>query len=113
MKTFALVLLLMLSLSAYAQAGLPAGYTKIASAVPTTSYTDSTCPDATTCYYYVTAVDSAGAESGVSNQAFATIPATGTHTVSLTWSETTTGVTFNVYQHVGPLAPSAVSGVVH
>jgi hypothetical protein len=46
-------------------------YNRIASAVSTTSYTD-TVASGTTYYYVVTAVDGSGSESAFSNEAFAT-----------------------------------------
>jgi hypothetical protein len=50
-------------------------YTRINSALDTTPYdTDSTVQGGKTYYYVVTAVDSAGAESGYSNPAQAVIP---------------------------------------
>lgn len=50
-------------------------YTKIdASLDPATSYTDSTVQSGQTYYYVTTAVDSAGVESGYSNQVTAPIP---------------------------------------
>jgi hypothetical protein len=50
-------------------------YTRINSALDTTPYdTDSTVTGGQTYYYVVTAVDSAGAESGYSSQAQAVVP---------------------------------------
>lgn len=109
-------------LPSFAQA--PAGFTKLAN-VSTTSYTDSTCADQTTCYYLVTALDSSGHESPGAqcsstqlcfsgNQAVAIMPSSGTHTVALSWTASgSTGVTYNVYSHVGPLAPSSLGAVVN
>lgn len=105
-------------------AQIPAGFTKLAN-VSATTYTDATCPDLTTCYYIVTAVDSTGHESsgaGCSatalclggNQAVAQMPSSGTHTVALSWTaSTTTGVTYNVYSHVGPFPASALNATVN
>jgi fibronectin type 3 domain-containing protein len=116
-------LLLLISCTLYAQ-GAPAGFTKLTT-VTTTTYTDSTCANQTTCYYYVTAVDSAGHESAGApcgttqlcfggNQAVAVMPSSGTHTVAVSWTaSTTTGVSYNVYRAVGPLAPSSLGAVVN
>lgn len=106
-----LCLILAVSISAVAQP--PAGFTKIGTSA-STSYTDSTCPDGAKCYYYVTAVNSSGEESAVSNEAAGAIPTTGAHTVSLNWTaSTTTGVTYNVYQQIGPFAPSGLTATVN
>lgn len=104
---------LLLAIGAHAQAG--AGFIKLnTSPVTTTAYTDSTCPDSGVCYYQVTAVDASGHESTASlcsttlganvscfnsNQLKVVIPATGTHSVSLSWiaSTTTPAPTYNVY----------------
>jgi fibronectin type 3 domain-containing protein len=115
-------LLALLTIGAYGQAAT--GFTKIGSST-TTTYTDSTCANQTTCYYQVTAVDSVGHESlpascGASvlcfggNQAVATMPSSGTHTVALSWAASlTTGATYNVYRAVGPLPPSTISLVIN
>lgn len=113
MKRASLLLLLFLSTAAFAKAQSLTGYTNIGN-VSVTAFTDSTCPDANTCSYQTTAVDNIGSESSPSNVAIATIPKTGTHTVALTWvASGTSGVTYNVYRHIGPLAPSALSAVVN
>ena len=100
------------------------GFTKLAT-VNTNTYTDSTCANQTTCYYQVTAVDSLGHESPATlcgssqlcfgtNQAVVTMPSSGTHTVSLSWTaSTTTGVQYNVYRAVGPLSASNLSATVN
>lgn len=90
-------------------AQIPNGFTKIATSINTVTYSDTTCPDKTTCYYYVTATDSTGAESKLSNEGTAVIPDTGTHTVTLNWTASASiNVTYNVYQHIGPLAPTGL-----
>jgi hypothetical protein len=51
-------------------------YTRLITAAdPATTYSDSSVQSGTTYYYVVTAVDGNGAESGFSNQATATVPA--------------------------------------
>jgi hypothetical protein len=101
------------------------GFVKIASGVTATKYTDASCPDQVTCYYEVTAVDSAGFESGPSTclstspcianvELIVGMPVSGTHTVALTWvASNSTGVSYNVYQHVGPFPASNLGGTVN
>lgn len=121
-KLWTLVLLLLAAGSLWGQAS--SGFTKIASTA-STSYIDSTCPDQTTCYYQVTAVDSTGHESQAAvcatnqlcfstNEAVAQMPSSGTHTVTVNWTaSTTSNVTYNVYQHLGPVSPGPVSATVN
>src|ERR1700691_506837 len=105
-KTFIIVVILLLSaVAAGAQAG--AGFTKISN-VSVLTYADTTCPDLSTCYYQVTALDSQGFESAPApcsttalcqggNMAVAVMPSSGTHTNTLTWvASTSTAVTYNV-----------------
>lgn len=113
MKRASLLLLLLLSTAAFAKAQSLTGYTNIGN-VSVTAFTDSTCPDGSSCSYQISAVDSIGVETCCSNIAVALVPKTGTHTVALTWvASGTSGVTYNVYRHIGPLAPSALSAVVN
>jgi len=121
-----ILLLSLLAATASAQAA-PAGFTKIAStAAGVVTYSDASCADQTTCYYYVTAVDpvtgheSPGAAcSGTAlcfggNQAVAVMPSSGTHTVAVAWiASLTVGVTYNIYRAVGPLAGSGLSATVN
>ena len=116
-----IAVLLFCATGALAQA--PAGFTKLAN-VSAATYTDATCANQTTCYYVVTAVDATGHESPPSacgpavlcfggNQAVAVMPSSGTHTVLLTWTASpTAGVTYNVYEHTGPLTASNLNAVV-
>ena len=116
------LLALMLSVSAQAQAS--AGFTKIGNTSGLT-FTDTSCQNLTTCFYQVTVLDAQGFESAPStcaatvpcvggNAAMAIMPSSGTHTVTLTWTaSTTTGVTYNVYRHVGPIAASGLNAVVN
>ena len=123
-KFLFLTLLFLLPFLAKAQE-IPAGFTKLAN-VSAVTYTDATCPNLTTCYYIVTAVDSTGAESQPSgcsitgqlcvngNEAVAQMPSSGTHTVLLSWiASSTPGVTYNVYQHIGPLPGNFLKAVVN
>lgn len=123
MKHFVIGVLLFLAAgAANAQAG--SGFTKLAN-VSTLTYTDSTCPNQSSCYYQVTTLDSAGFESQPAacastqlciggNTAVVSMPSSGTHTVTLTWTASpSTGVTYNVYQHIGPLPASGLGGKVN
>jgi fibronectin type 3 domain-containing protein len=126
--TFAAVLLSLLLLAVPAHAQAAPGFTKISSQQTGTSFVDGTCPLQSTCYYQVTSVDSAGHESVPSacataqlcfagNQAVATMPSSGTHSVAVSWTAPTlpagTTVTYNLYRSIGPPAPSSVSAVVN
>lgn len=117
--------ILLLMTAAQAQ-GAPAGFTKLTTTSATAvSYTDSTCLNQTTCYYFVTAVDAAGHESPGAlcsgtqtcfgtNQAVATMPNSGTHTVVVGWTASPSTVTgYNVYRAVGPLAAGNVTATVN
>lgn len=107
-----------------AQVGGGTGFTVIAS--PTgTSYTDTTCPLQSSCYYQLTAVDSFGAESLPAscaatqlcvggNTAVAQMPSSGTHTVTVSWiASTSTVANYKVYRHIGPLPGSNVTTTVN
>jgi hypothetical protein len=123
MKRFAL-LLSILFVCSVASGQAPAGFIKLGN-VSATTYTDTGCPDLTTCYYIVKAVDSFGFESVAApcattalclggNQAVAQMPSSGAHSVVLSWTASTTaGVTYNVYVHVGPFAPSSINATVN
>lgn len=120
-KLLLLILIFAVRISA---AQTPAGFTKLAN-VSAVTYTDTTCPVLTTCFYIVTAVDSTGHESigaacGATalcfggNQGVAIMPSSGTHTVILNWTASTTaGVTYNVYSHVGPFPATNFSATVN
>lgn len=119
---FLALLSIWLALPAIAQAASP-GYTKIGTATGTT-FSDPSCPNQSSCYYQVTAIDSGGFESGPAscaatslcvggNQVVAVMPSSGTHTVGLAWTASaTTAVSYNIYRHIGPLPPASVSIVV-
>jgi len=116
-----IVLVGILSLSLHAQAA--AGFSKIGTATSTT-FSDTSCPNQSTCYYQVTALDGQGFESQPSscnatqlciggNTVVAVMPSSGTHSVALSWTgSTTSGVTYNIYRHVGPLAGSNLAAIV-
>jgi hypothetical protein len=109
-----------LLMASLASAQAPSGFTKLANVTTGVSYTDATCPDQVTCYYVVTSLDSTGHESQPATcatgatcidgiQAQAVMPSSGTHTVALTWvASTSSGVSYNVYQHVGPFPASGL-----
>jgi fibronectin type 3 domain-containing protein len=122
-KTYILFgLLFLIATPLKAQAG--AGFTKISN-VSVLTYADTTCPDLSTCYYQVTALDAQGFESAPApcsttvlcqggNMAVAVMPSSGTHTNTLTWvASTSTAITYNVSRHIGPLAPSNLNAVVN
>lgn len=94
------------------------GYTKVGSvAVGTTTYTDTTVADGQTYQYEVTEQNSAG-ESGATMTGAAVIPATGTHTATVTWTPGSGGgapTTFNIYRTtiVVPNPPAAASVTVN
>src|ERR1700733_7881275 len=92
------------------------GYTKLnTSAVTTATFTTGTLTDGIAYNFEVTGVNSAGIESGPSNIVTATVPATGTHTATITWTAGANDVSFNVYdQQVAPAnPPSAVQVVIN
>jgi hypothetical protein len=110
--------------AAHAQAS--SGYTKLnTSPVTTLTYTDSSCPLQTSCYYEVTSVDAQGFESipGTcaatqlcvgGNQMYVQMPTSGTHTVTLSWiASSTPSVTYNVYRHIGPFGPTGGTATVN
>lgn len=124
-KLFIFLSLLFLSaISTVANAQAATGFTKVGN-VTTLTYVDSTCPDLSTCYYQVTALDAQGFESGPAacaatqlcqngNMAVAIMPSSGVHTVTLTWgASATASVSYNVYRHIGPLSPSGLGAVVN
>ena len=107
--------------------GTSGGFTKLAN-VSTSSYTDTTCANQTTCYYQVTTVDAQGFESVPAscapaaicvggNTAVAIMPSSGTHTVSITWTPPTLAVgvtvTYNVSRHSGPFGGSNLNTVIN
>jgi hypothetical protein len=105
-------------------AQVPAGFVKLSN-VAVLTYTDATCPDLTTCEYFIVAVDASGVESaGAScaalqlcvngNIVVAQMPSSGVHTVTLSWGASpTTGVTYNVYSHAGPLPATNAKSTVN
>jgi fibronectin type 3 domain-containing protein len=124
LKTLALSLILTAFCGLHAQAQSAAGFTKLGSATAMT-FTDTSCGNQTTCYYQVTALDSLGHESPAAlcgtaqlcfgtNQVVAVLPSSGTHSVVLSWSASSTaGVTYNVYRAVGPLPAGSVNATVN
>jgi hypothetical protein len=112
---------LLLALVAHSKAGY-LGLTPLASVGPAVAtYTDSTVSDGQGYAYWVTAAAAACpaapscGESGVSGFVIAIIPATGSHSVSLAWTPSTSPgvVTQNIYRVPVPLAPSGLSVTVN
>jgi fibronectin type 3 domain-containing protein len=89
----AVLLFLVLLPAARAQGSMKS----LATNVTSTGYTDTTCPDGSTCYYAVTAVNSSGAESLPSNVAKAVMPASGSHSASLNWNTSAGANSYKVY----------------
>jgi len=88
------------------------GWTQLTSGLTATTYVDSTCADSTTCYYAVESVDQFGVGLDTTFVT-AAIPSTGTHTVTLTWTASTTpGVTYTVFQGPPPQAPAGLAAAV-
>jgi hypothetical protein len=124
MKYIVRVLLVILTFALIGLAQASNGFTKLAN-VTTTTYSDASCPNQSTCYYQVTSVDSTGHESSPAscgttslcfngNQSVAIMPSSGVHSVVLTWTaSTTTGVSYNVYQHIGPFPASGLNNTVN
>jgi hypothetical protein len=104
------------SFNANAQAAIAAppgnGWVQLTTGLTTTTYVDSTCVDGTTCYYAVAAVDQFGTAVDTTYVTGA-IPATGTHTVTLSWTASVTpGVTYSVFQGPPPSLPSGLAAAV-
>jgi hypothetical protein len=121
-----ILLLALMAVPAKSQVLVPAGFTKLNTALVTAlTYTDTACPNQTSCYYYVTAVDAIGAESNGAacaptqlcvngNMAVAQTPSSGTHTVVATWAASSSTVAgYNVYVHRGPLSGSNLAVTVN
>lgn len=119
-----ILVFLFLLVAGISSAQATAGFSKIGTS-STTNFNDTTCPNQSTCYYQVTAVDSILAESSPANcgtsslclggnQVVAVMPSSGVHTVALTWTaSTSSGVTYNIYRHIGPLPASNLNVVVN
>ena len=78
----------------------------------TNTFTDSTIVDGQTYTYQVTSANSAG-ESTPATSSAASVPATGTHTATITWTPPTTGgapTSYNVYRFLVQ-TPGAVGSV--
>jgi fibronectin type 3 domain-containing protein len=86
--------------NAFAQAG--AGYTKIAS-TNGLSQIDTSVVDGDVYQYQVTSVNQFGESTPITSNV-ALIPATGTHSVTVSWgASATAGVTYNVYRITGAI----------
>lgn len=116
---FLFLALLLFTSASQAQAN--SGFTQIGTATATT-FTDATCPNSTTCYYQVTAIDSANIEGPPAtcsttqaclggNVAIVVMPNSGTHTVTLVWiapgAGGTTAVSYKIYRHI----PASITGL--
>ena len=84
------------------------GFTKVGSTA-TTSFTTATLTDGATYQFEVTGTNTAG-ESVPSNIVSVQIPATGTHTVIVSWTAGLNDTGYNVYDFLVP-APVAPTGV--
>lgn len=121
MKRLLLIFVLVLSvLPLWAQQKRLLNQNQIAQVGPTiVTYTDTTPADGATYAYWVTAyscpVPQVCLESIPSNAPTVNIPGTGTHTVTLSWTVSTSmGVTGqNIYRYPAPAPPSGISLVVN
>jgi hypothetical protein len=113
---FALLILYLTGPVGYVLGQGSSGYTKVNTSIITAStFTTPTLTDGVAYNFEVTGVNSAGVESGPSNIVTAIVPATGTHTATITWTPGSNDVTFNVYAQVVASAnpPSAVQVVIN
>ena len=109
MKRLLLPLLLLLAAPLLAQTTQPpcgTGTTQLASGLTATTYADTTAADGATYSYVVTANNLGGATcSNILGNVV--VPATGAHTVILTWTaSTTSGVTYAVFRAPQPAPPT-------
>ena len=89
------------------------GWVQIASGLTVLTYVDSTCKDGTTCYYAVESADQFGVGLDTT-YVTAAIPATGTHTVTLTWTASTTpNVTYTLFQGPPPVPAAGLAAVTN
>jgi hypothetical protein len=95
------------------------GFTKIGTVAAggTNSFTTPTLVDGTSVNFEVTAVNAAG-ESVASSIVSAVVPATGTHTATISWTPAATGsaaTSFNIYDQVVtiPNQPGAVTVTIN
>jgi len=114
MKKLLLIATLLLLGTAYGQTvTIPCGSTAtpIASGITTTTFTDSAVTDGVTYYYTVAAVSTTtGLYSSCPTPVAAPIPATGTHSVTLNWTaSTTSGVTYAVFRASPPNPPTGLT----
>jgi hypothetical protein len=106
-QLLAAFLFLMAAGRSTASAQTIAGYSPLnTSPIAGTTATDTACADSQKCFYYVTAVNAIG-ESAPSNIVSVIIPATGTHTVTVSWTASTGATSYNVYKGTAPLPPVA------
>lgn len=120
-KTLACLLLLLAPASGVVKAGM-LGLTPIGNVGPSVAtFTDTAPVDGVAYAYWITAqaapcpaAPTCG-ESGASNTVPALIPPTGTHTVTLSWTPSTSSgvVSQNIYRVSAPLAPTGASGAIN
>lgn len=89
------------------------GYTKLnAAPITVTTFTTGTLTDGVAYNFEVTALNSAGIESGPSNIVTGVVPAAGTHTATVSWTVGVNDVTYNVYsQQVAAANPPGAAQV--
>jgi hypothetical protein len=89
------------------------GWTQLTSGLATTTFTDTTCADASTCFYAVEAVDQFGASLDTTFVSVV-IPTTGTHTVKVSWTASATpGATYTLFQGPSPSPAAGLAAVVN
>jgi fibronectin type 3 domain-containing protein len=111
-----LLLFTLLTASALAAQSVPCGAPAVplATNVALTTYTDAAIVNGATYFYAVNAVDANGNASTCTSVVTASIPATGTHTVTLTWTASTTpGVTYAVFRAQAPNPPTNLTKTVN
>jgi len=91
-----------------------AGATQIVTNLAATTYTDTTVADGQVYGYTVVAVDPFGFSTCSNIVSGVTIPATGTHSVALAWTaSTTSGVTYAVFRAQTPAPPTNATATVN
>ena len=99
---------------AQSQPTCTAGAIQIVSGLSVTVYTDTTVVNGQTYSYTVIASDPFGVSACSNIAGGNVIPATGTHSVALSWTASTTnGVTYAVFRATPPTPPSALTSTVN
>jgi hypothetical protein len=87
---------------------------QLISGLTATSFLDTTVVDGTTYGYVVAAYNNLGMFSCSNILTSVVIPATGTHSVSLTWiASTTPGVTYGVFRASAPAPAVSLTATVN